>query len=413
MLAPLFSERVALAEAGTRSSTSGMTFPEDSGVLPRASMPEGSAEQRPPVNPADREADKTRKEESATIVGPRDATDWRSRLSMSWEGYLKVIAEGIESDPKSPFVGRNNGFRVGNARLGFTAMYEKNLHAFISLEATAENAEDLNSPNSTFAPGPRDMYLGYDFARAATVRLGRFKTPYDIGELQEESGRIFIDTPVESRGIGPTQGYQLEGMRQDRQIGLMIKSERVGLSDGGFDIGYAVALTNGRTLNFSLNDNNSLAAFARLSLLYGSWVTFNLAAFVDTRTKGAQPNLFDEDWKGGEASLILRLMDLRLEGQLLIQKADFSTTGAPTVTAKGFHAQASYRYAGFEPAYRFAYYDPNDLDGIFKVNEHTLGLSYYFAALPLRFTVNVTLAGEEPARRLKNNRLAAMAQFNF
>src|SRR6185436_19329507 len=103
---------------------------------------------------------------------------------------------------------------------------------------------------------------------------------------------------------------------------------------------------------------------------------------------------------------VIKLGDLRLEAQGLYQQITFPTSGAPKVVARGFHAQWSYRIWGLEAAYRFAYYDPNDnlIEGkdIDSVWEHTLGISYYLRKLPLRFSLNATLAGEQTERELEN-----------
>jgi hypothetical protein len=45
------------------------------------------------------------------------------------------------------------------------------------------------------------------------------------------------------------------------------------------------------------------------------------------------------------------------------------------------------------------------------VNEHTIGLTYYFDDIPLRLTANGTLAFEQ--RAVNNHRVAMMAQFIF
>lgn len=339
--------------------------------------------------------------------------DPKSKLRFSFDGYLKVIGEVVENDPFSTFIGRNDGFRVGNARIGINAAYGEDLLAYISLEASVPRSEDFNQPNAELTVGPRDLFLAYQLSRHAQITLGRFKAPYDIGELESEGDRTFIDVPLESRGVAPTQGFELAGMRQGRQIGLMLSRQRLGLSDDGFDIGYAIALTNGRTETLALNDNDRPAGFARFSLYFSKWVALNVGGFTDTRTTGELPNLFEEEVKGLEGSLIVRLGDLRIEGQLLYQRTTFPTAQTPRVNSLGFHAQWSYRIWNLEAAYRFAYFDPNHRFDVDSVNEHTLGLSYYVGEVPLRFTINATLAQEQRGRELENNRLSALAQYNF
>src|SRR5262249_44363412 len=153
------------------------------------------------------------------------------------------------------------------------------------------------------------------------------------------------------------------------------------------------------------------AGYARFSFFWGEWVELNVAGFTDTRTTGDLPNLFEEESRGGELSLVVHLGDLRLEAQGLYQQTTFPTSAAAKVVARGFHAQWSYRIWGLEAAYRFAFYDPNDNDSrlhdkdIDSVWEHTLGISYYMRKLPLRFSLNATLAGEQTERELENNRI--------
>lgn len=337
-----------------------------------------------------------------------------SKITTRWDGYLKVIGEIIENDPASAFIGRNDGFRIGNARLGLTAAYGEDLHGYLSLEASVARAEELNDANAELTVGPRDLYLSYELSRHVGITFGRFKAPYDLGELEPEGNRVFIDTPLESRGVQATQGFETTGLRQGRQIGVMLSKQRLGLSPDGFDVGYALALTNGRTDSLALNDNDRPAGFARFSIYYGDVITLNVGGFTDDRTVGDLPDLFDEEVLGVEGSLVLRFGDLRLEGQALYQRTSFPTTSAPDVASFGAHGQWSYRIYGFEAAYRFAFYDPNDLLDIDAVWEHTLGISYYPENYPLRFSLNATLAGEDEARpELENNRVALLGQYNF
>ena len=143
----------------------------------------------------------------------------------------------------------------------------------------------------------------------------------------------------------------------------------------------------------------------------GKWVSLNVGGFVDTRTVGEQPNRFDEEVLGGEASLVVAIEGLRIEAQGLLQRTEFPTTGVDPITALGLHAQWSYRLWGFEAGYRFALFDPNNRFDADKIMEHTIGLSYYVSKLPLKFSLNGTFAQED--RALDNNRLVALGQFDF
>ena len=335
-------------------------------------------------------------------------------IAIRWNGYVRLLAEVVENDSKSAFIGRNDGFKLGNARLGIQAR-KGDFSGYVSMEAAAGERETFNDPNAELRVMPRDMYLRYDVSRFARVTAGRFKTPYDLSSLEATALRTFIEQPVESRGVLPTQGFELNGMATDRQLGVMIHAERMGFDAAGFDLGYSIALTNGFTRNLAFNDNDRPAAFARLSGYYGDWVALNLAGFADTRTTGDLPNLFDEDVKGVEVSALGHIGDLRLEALFVYQNAQFETSGRPDVNAMGGHAQFAYELWNIGVAYRFAFFDPNldDIEDADRVIEHTLGLGYSMDSLPLRFLLNGTVVQEQAGRKLSNNRLTLLAQFTF
>lgn len=428
-----------------------LDLPEDGAPLPRAEMPEGGVEPDAAIAPKPEEAPPPAIEstpvapeislEADKQVGETEA-DYQQRkqgrllqsglkpphisraqgdysgqtlegLTLRFDGYLRVLADFIEDDERD-YVGNNNGFRMAAARIGLYAGYKRDLFGYINLEAAFAPAGDLNDPNAQIAASLQDGFIGYQGLPWAEIWLGRFQMPYDVGTMESTRERTFIDRPLETRGVAPLQGNQLRGMSQGRQLGLMVHSSHLGLTDDGFDLGYAFAVSNGRTDTRIFNDNNSLALFGRLSAHYGSWVTLSGGAFYDQRTVGELPNLFDEDVFGTEGSLVVRVFHLVIEGQVLFQNIDRTTAGQ-SVQALGWHAQAAYQRYGFELAYRFGWYDPqlnDDEAGIpDRVMEHTLGLSYFVPNLPLRFSVNGTLANEE--LEIDNNRISLLTQFKY
>ncbi|MBK8014881.1 MAG: hypothetical protein IPK13_26490 [Deltaproteobacteria bacterium] len=339
--------------------------------------------------------------------------------AVEWVGYIRILAEAVENDAASTFVGRNDGFRLASARLGARVRYGA-LYGYVSIDGAVGEREGFNASNATLALEPRDVQLGYEFAQYASLTLGRFRAPYDLGEVVDTELRTFIDAPLESRGVEATLGYQMKGLSQGRQLGVMLHRERVGLSEDGFDVGYALALTNGRTEGLAFNDNDRLAGFARATVHYGSFVSLNVAGFTDTRTVGELPNLFDERVRGFEGSLSAEAFGLAFEGQILFQRTDFLTSGRPKVDALGLHAQCAYRFGNWLFAYRYAWLDPNttNVEGEASerdaVSEHTLGVVYWpIADGPLKFAMNGTIAKESPGRRLDNNRITLLSQILF
>lgn len=398
------------ALAQTETSTA-VLLPEEGGPMRRADMPEGGT-------PSWREPDQDAPEEGKPRPPHVDVPPLMqpgvllgsNRLTVTWAGYVRVIAEIVENDALL-FVGRNDGFRLGNARLEIGAAYGEDLSALVSIDAALAQSDDLNDPNAELAVGVRDAFLEYELSEKASVRLGRFKAPYDVGELESTGGRVFIDQPLESRGVQRTHGLETPGMSPDRQIGVMLHRARMELTDDGFDLGYAVALTNGKTGDRVLNDNDLPAGYVRLSLHWAKMITLNLGGFVDKRTSGELPNLLDDEILGAEGSLQLTFGDLRIEAQALFQRDTPETAGTGGFNSFGGHAQWAYRIWGFEPAYRFAYFEPNDEAERDVITEHTLGISYYAQEAPLRLSLNGTFVGEE--RDVNNNRVALLVQFTF
>ncbi|MEQ9500365.1 MAG: porin [Deltaproteobacteria bacterium] len=334
-------------------------------------------------------------------------------MALRWNGYLRAVTEFIENDPRSTFIGRNDGFKLINARLGVRAS-KGNFFSYVSFDAAAGERERFNDPNVRFGMRLRDAYLAYDLSQYADVFAGRFKTPYDLASLKATGALTFIDRPVYSRGVLPGTGFEVEGMQQGRQLGVMVGKTRIGLSEDGFDIGYALALTNGNTGSLALNDNDRPALFGRVSGHYGDIATLNVGGFTDARTVGDLPDLFDEDVSGTEVSAHVHVFDFDLEAQLLFITTSFD--GArPSVNSLGLHAQWAYTIWGVTFAYRFAWYEPNttDLDDADQRTEHTIGVAYGLEGLPLTFILNGTVAGEQQGRQVDNNRLALLAQFIF
>ncbi|MEQ8567166.1 MAG: porin [Deltaproteobacteria bacterium] len=334
-------------------------------------------------------------------------------MALRWNGYLRAVTEFIENDPRSTFIGRNDGFKLINARLGVRAS-KGNFFSYVSFDAAAGERERFNDPNVRFGMRLRDAYLAYDLSQYADIFAGRFKTPYDLASLKATGALTFIDRPVYSRGVLPGTGFEVEGMQQGRQLGVMVGKTRIGLSEDGFDIGYALALTNGNTGGLALNDNDRPALFGRVSAHYGDLVSLNVGGFTDARTVGELPDLFDEDVSGTEVSAHANVFGFELEAQLLFITTSFD--GArPSVNSLGLHAQWAYTIWGVTFAYRFAWYEPNttDLDDADQRTEHTIGVAYGLEGLPLTFILNGTVAGEQQGRQVDNNRLALLAQFIF
>ena len=405
------------------SGNDGINFPENSGTLSPAPTPEGKADTGTRVKmpeggqPTEWRNGGTPPDELQSKQANRSQTP-----KVKLGGYIRILGQMTENDDL-PYVGRNDGFRLGNARIEISSEYGERIKTFMSVETAAQATLTPNDPNALFAVEIRDAFLDYEISPMATVRLGRFKAPYELGELESTPRRVFIDAPIESRGVTRTRGIEQEGLSQGRQVGLILGSEKIGLSTDGFDLGYALALTNGRTNFLSFNDNDRPAGFLRMSALYSDIVKFNLAGFLDMRTGGELPNQFDQDVMGAEASVQVEFSGLRLEAQGLVQMTQFPTTGIDDVMSVGFHAQWAYEIWRTQVGYRLGYFDPNDRYDFDRVIEHTIALNYTpKIKLPgsgeteqetsrLRFGLNATFSDEQ--RAINNNRIEFLTGYIF
>lgn len=390
----------SLAAPDDTSEGGDIVMPEDGGPLPRAAPPEAAPPKQPEKNRLLDPSDFRIETPTHEIEGP---------LPFRFDGYLRILAEAIQDDDQSPFVGQNDGFKMASARIGFLAG-DADLHAYVSLETAAGAREGFNDANQEFRVAPRDAFLSFRLNPAALIRLGRFKTPYDIGSLEPTRQRVFIDAPVETRGVRATQGFEVDGLRQGRQVGAMLHSRDLGITGDGLKLGYALGLFNGRSPNLVLNDNDRPAGFLRLNWRLADVLELNTAGFVDQRTVGELPNLFREDVWGVELSTVLRVAALRFEGQLLLQRVRFVTSGQDSISPKGYHAQVSFDQGPMRFAYRFAGYDPVTES---QVAEHTAGIAYFSEAKGLLFALNGTLALEPQGIHLSNNRVTFLTQYVY
>ena len=126
------------------------------------------------------------------------------------------------------------------------------------------------------------------------------------------------------------------------------------------------------------------------------------------------------------ADLTLDLWGALLSGQFMRRTTTFpDVPGEPDRTAVGWHASVGYRAPlGISAAYRVASYDPTasfeaedpatkaqlDVD---ELMYHTIGLTWAVPERPLKLQLNYTMAVENDARAIDNNRFDALVQIVF
>ncbi len=369
--------------------------------------------------------------------------------TISFDGYLRAEFSTLwperlfyfkmpSTENQNPYVGRNDGFVMGGARLNMRASYGEHLYARLGFDGAVTEYTSEDDVVGELDTGLKDAY-----ARYKHLYVGRFKPPYDIEELTPEEDQLFVHRALESRGVLRHEGFATEtvGFAPGRQLGVMLGGP-LGVDLGELGLGYALALTNGNSGDAALNDNDLPAIWGRIELRYKPKAQRNdeegpatfdvqeegghvgLSANYNEVTYGIAPNRFRDRKVGAGLDAALRLSVFDLRGQLLWMRTQhllrFGTEGEQ---ALGGHAQLGVRIldSGFTPAYRFAYYEPRwrtgdavglpaDFD---RVMHHTLGVRYVAKELPVRTWLEYTRSIEQGARVLDNDRIEAAVQVSF
>ncbi len=373
-----------------------------------------------------RESMIVRLQEVEQAIAPPTLPEGQYPFDIALSGFFRVGYVAIEDDvEQTDFVGLNDGFTLGNARMTLDASY-KALQVRIQFEGAADRRNRLNTASGEVRTQLRDAFIAYKPASFLQVHLGQFKPPFDMEEKRSSSDLLFATRAVENRGVNGVEGLNVDGISVDRQTGIMLSSERLMLEGPDVGFAYFAALTNGTGSNRPLNDNDSLAAYGRLEFYYGDTVTLGAAYSFNDRTTGLPPDLLDERRTSLALDLDIDFFDVVVQAQYaqstssfpdLLQEADRS--------GGGFHAAIGYRLPfGIIPAFRYAFFDPTtkfqsldpQITQQFDADEltfYTAGVTWDVPQFPVRLQLNYTIAQENDARAIDNNRLDLLGQVIF
>ncbi|MBN1946156.1 MAG: hypothetical protein JW797_10805 [Bradymonadales bacterium] len=344
---------------------------------------------------------------------------------VQWFGYIRAAFEWVQDDPNYHFVGDNNGFVLHNARFGLCGMNpELNFGFQISVDGAADLRESYNTPLGMLDVRLRDAFLRWDPIPYVGFQVGQFKVPFSAEELWSTGDLSFVSRAVGLEGVPVGRGFEQPGLVFGRQLGAMLSPQQP-VYFGGFGFTYYAALLNGNGTNEILNDNSDLAIAGRLALFWSDLVQLGGSIWVNDRTVGELPNLYQEKDLAFAVDLLVRWQGLELFGQFITMTTEYPTIGSPDREQLAYHAQILYRFelftVPFAPAYRFAYFHPwaqgggaaeGDLDA-FQLTYHTAGLTIWSPWFPACLIINYTITQEEAPRELENNRLDLMVEVNF
>lgn len=354
---------------------------------------------------------------------------WKEKFGLQLDpwAYVRMGYESVDNDDRYDFIGRNDGFILDNARIGFDASVGEQLSVAFSLEGASDIEVDTNTPMGELDVRVRDAYVRYDPLRYFGIQGGQFKAPFAAEELRSRADLSFVSRAVGQEGVLPGRGFEEPGVQIDRQLGVMISSGQSLPIWNEITADYYAMLANGNGDNELLNDNDDLAVIGRIEAHYEDLVTIGAAVLWNKRTAGDPPNQSDDEDTGVATDLLLTPYDGEIFFQYVELDTDYKTVSDTLDrTQRAFHVQVSYLFEipwmTLTPGYRYAVLDPYaDADGddagldldAFEVDYHTIGVRIGHLELPLSLFVNYTFTEEKEPRELDNDRLQILTQVVF
>lgn len=326
-------------------------------------------------------------------------------------GYLRMQYRIVQNDPNVAFVGRNDGFELQNARFGMRAVLSPRLAMVVAAEGAVDERLQVNVPEGRMRLVLRDAFADIGVAGQMSVRAGYFVTWFDP-DLDDDIRRAFIDRPIESRGVRPTQGFQTGGLTPGRSLGAALRLDTPAPASGAV-VGFELAVQNGADEYSTSNDNDTPAASASLVLRMPKGNALVASGRFNRRTEGDLPLRRDEDDLEASAGTRLLFGPVWLAGGVVFRRTTFPTTGGPVQNGYGAHAQLVFRIPGATPitlGYRFGVLDSSSLVLTDRVMEHTAGGSLALPKLHMRFQLQGVHVVEQGARNLTNDRIQLAAE---
>lgn len=372
---------------------------------------------------------------------PNKPKDQRWRLFFG--GYVRMMYKAISNDANQPLIGANDGFLLANARPTFTGALKNGLGFRLQMELAANlDNPDTTSPAREMLIRPRDTYIFYHPSSYLEVQLGQFKPPHDLEGLMSTGAVVFAERSVGSRGVAPFEAQNpTAGLSIDRQIGLQVLGQYFPTSADnsakGFGVRYAAAVTNGTSSNQTVNDNDALAYYGRLSLHWGDYVSLGGGYMHNNLLIGTAPDQVGVTRTGLTGDLYVRAMGIHAFASYQQQQdtTDLFTNRNPDgqdstfVTSAAYQVQLGYHIpvVHLMPTVRYAFMDPTssfndtalsepgqDVRDIDALTYITLGLNYVAPTYPVQVMLNYTLAQEQDeARAIDNDQLDLLVQLTW
>lgn len=362
------------------------------------------------------------------------------RAGFHWKliGYLRLQYLVVQDDPNVAYVGRNDGFELQNAVIGMQGQYGR-AAIVVAVDGALDERVQVNATDGRLRIGLRAAYgelrlaggppRPYLDTRAIyippygtlAVRGGLFEPWVDPEALVTDTGRAFVDLPIESRGVRATQGYETASLTPGRSLGVALRLDPNLDQFRRLKLGFEIAIVNGAEELASNNDNDKPAISATALARRGdSWLM--IAGRYNPRSVGALPFRQDEEDLQITAGGHLAIGPLAVSAGAIAQRTRFPTTGGPVENGYGGHGQAMFARPlergipddkdamSLAVGYRFGILDPSSLISTDRVMEHTACGVLAVPRYRMRVQLQATHTVEQAARELSNSRVQLAAE---
>ncbi len=327
----------------------------------------------------------------------------------AWQpfGYLRMQYIAVQNDPDVAFVGRDDGFELQNARVGARGQLGTAMAFVISIDGAVDERTLASSPQAKLAVGLRDAYVDTSLSGPIVVRTGYFQCWLDPQAQIPDTVREFVDYPIETRGMRASEGWQTPGLPPGRSIGAAIRLDPAEPDDGA-SVGFELAAQNGAD-EYSVNDAGdrlALSAAGIVRFAHDGWLV--AAGRWNPRAVGGLPYRENETDLQGSLGAHAAAGPVSLGAAVIFQHTTFETTGAPSQTAYGGHAQAMVRLPIEYPVsmgYRFGILDPEASIITGRLIEHAVGAVLALPAVRTRLQLQLVHVVEQAGRDLQNDRV--------
>lgn len=336
-------------------------------------------------------------------------------------GFVRLQYIAVQDDPNVAYIGRDDGFELQNARVGFVGRLGNKAAVTMAIDGAVDERAQVNSVDGKLKVGLKDAYGDVVLSGAAVARAGYFQAWVDPEAFVPDTARELIDHPIESRGMRPTEGYQTPGLPPGRSLGAAIHLDPAYLLGEPTKVdhpafGIELAVQNGADEYAANNDNNlpAVSVGAVLRLPHDSWVM--AAVRWNERSVGDLPFRRDESDYQATAGLHVQAGPLSLGGGVVVEHTTFDSTGGPAQDAYGGHAQVMFVVPAslpFAVGYRFGILDPSSLITTDRVMEHTVGAVLGVPSYRMRFQIQLVHVAEQAARDLANDRIQLAAEVSL